>query len=99
MRYLTLIALFFITIYANDVEEGKELYLEAKCQKCHLQDDKFDPNSLKKDGLSSKVKDKKGIKKWIVDCNSYFGVGWFPEEEEKVAKYLYESFYKKKLSK
>ena len=99
MRYLTLIALFFITIYANDVEEGKELYLEAKCQKCHLQDDKFDPNSLKKEGLSSKVKDKKDIKKWVVDCNIYFNISWFPEEEERVVKYLYESFYKKKLSK
>jgi len=97
MKNLIFVMLFFTALFAN--EEGKELYLEAKCQKCHLQDDKFDPNSIKKDGLESKVKSKESIHKWVVDCSSYFNIGWFPEEEEKVANYLYESFYKKRLSK
>ncbi len=74
--------------------EGRELYLEAKCQKCHLQDDKFDPNSIKKKGLLSKIKDKKGIHKWVVDCDSFFNVGWFPEEADKVTNYLNEYHYK-----
>jgi hypothetical protein len=80
-------------IFAN---EGKELYLEAKCQKCHLQDEKFDPNSIKKEGVKSKVKNLKELKKWVIDCDNYFSVGWFPEEQDKVVKYLNETFYKLK---
>ena len=100
MKYIALCAIFITSIFANSsVEEGRELYLEAKCQKCHLQDEKFDPNSLKKEGLSFKSKSIKDIHKWVVNCNEYFSVGWFPEEEDKVTEYLNKVFYKFKSPK
>ena len=99
MRYITLITLFITSIIANNIQEGKELYLNAKCQKCHLEGDKFDPNSIKKEGFVSKVKDYKGIHKWVVDCDIFFNVGWFPKEQDKVTEYLNATHYKFKLSK
>ncbi len=95
-KIVLLIAILSLYTFGNEIEEGKKLYLEAKCQKCHLQDSKFDPNSIKKEGLTSKVKSKSDIHKWVVSCNNFFGTGWFPEEEEKVAKYLNSTFYKLK---
>ena len=100
MRYIALILLFLTTAFGDsNVEEGRALYLEAKCQKCHLKDSKFDPNSIKKEGLKSKVKDKRGIHKWVVDCDNYFSIGWFPEEQDKVTDYLNSVYYKFNLSK
>ncbi|HGZ70077.1 MAG TPA: hypothetical protein ENL00_00320 [Nitratifractor sp.] len=99
MRYLvsTIIALLATTLLnANSVEEGKEHYMEAKCQKCHLSGDKFDPNSINKEGLASKVKNKKDIKTWVANCDNFLNIGWFPEEQAKVAEYLNSSHYKLK---
>ncbi len=70
------------------------MYLEAQCQKCHLQDAKFDPNSVNKEGMHSKVRDRKSIKKWVVSCDNYFDIGWFPEDQKKVAAYLNSVYYK-----
>ena len=98
-KFLILIVLTILGFSSEDnksISEAKELYLEANCQKCHLQDEKFDPNSIKKEGLASKVKKLKDLKKWIVDCDNYFSVGWFPEEQEAVAKYLNSVYYKLK---
>ncbi len=75
-------------------EGGKALYLEAQCQKCHLQDAKFDPNSIKKEGAHSKVGNMKQVKKWVVSCDNYFDIGWFPEDQEKVAAYLNSVHYR-----
>jgi hypothetical protein len=96
MRYLIFILTVITSIFANEniIKEGKELYLKANCQKCHLQDEKFDPNSIKKEGLKSKIKDKKGIHKWVVDCDSYFNIGWFPQEQDLVTEYLNRAYYK-----
>ncbi len=94
MRAVLITLLLSLNLFANDIKEGKELYLDAKCQKCHLQDDKFDPNSIKKEGLSSKVKNKDDIRKWVESCDNFFNIGWFPEEIDKVTEYLNNSFYK-----
>ncbi len=93
---LTLPFFLVLNVVANDIKEGKELYLEANCQKCHLQDSKFDPNSINKDGLTSKVKNKKDIHKWVESCDNYFNIGWFPKEIDKVTEYLNTIFYKLK---
>ncbi len=94
-KTLLLSLLVSFSSFANPIEEGKELYLEAKCNKCHLQDKQFDPNSIKKEGLTSKVKSKKDLQKWVTGCNNYFSIGWFPEEEKEVATYLNAVYYKK----
>ena len=94
MKRFILLPIIISFAFANNIEEGKTLYLDAKCNKCHLQDNKFDPNSTKKEGLSSKVTDKKSLLKWVTDCNGYFDIGWFPEEEQQVADYLNTVYYK-----
>ena len=93
MKSMIIVLLISIT-YANSVKDGKSLYLKAKCQRCHLQGINFDPNSVNKPGLLSQVKSKKGIHKWVVSCDNYFSVGWFPSEHKSVAKYLNKVFYK-----
>ena len=98
MKYITFTIVFLFTtiIYANEAEEGKKLYTQANCQKCHLMGENFDPNSINKEGLVSKVKDIKGIKSWVAGCDSFFNIGWFPEEQAKVVKYLNATYYKLK---
>ena len=73
MKYITftIVFLFITIIYANEAEEGKKLYTQANCQKCHLMGKNFDPNSINKEGLVSKVKDIKGIKSWVAECDSF----------------------------
>ncbi len=94
MRYIISIMLLLITINANEIEEGHKLYKEANCAKCHLDGNKFDPNSIKKPGLSFKSKSFKDVKQWVINCDDYFSVGWFDDEQEKVAKYVNSIFYK-----
>lgn len=99
MRFLLLSFIVSLHVYADDFEDGRTLYLEAKCQECHLQDSKFDPNSIKKEGTNFKATDLKQIKKWVINCDNYFDIGWFPEEQENVANYLNKNFYKHKNKK
>jgi len=90
---VTLIVLLTV-VNANVKDDGKKLYIKENCQKCHLQDSSFDPNSIDKPGVQSKVKSKDDIHKWVASCDNYFGVGWFPEEQKSVEKYLNSVFYK-----
>ncbi len=86
-----LLVLSALTLYSS---EGERLYTEAKCQRCHLKGSNFDPNSINKAGKSSKVKDMKSLMSWIVSCDNYFSIGWFPEEQKEVAEYLNRTYYK-----
>lgn len=86
--------LFGFTVNAKVAHEGEAHYLKANCQKCHLQGEKFDPNSINKEGLTSKVKNRSDLKKWVSSCDSFFNVGWFPQEQEEVIEYLNKSHYK-----
>ena len=90
------VLIFVMTLagsFASDVEKGKALYLRAQCQKCHLQGGNFDPNSVNKEGKVSKVRDVRGIHKWVQSCDNYFNIGWFPEEQDHVSRYLNAVFY------
>ena len=91
--YIILI-LLVVSINANQIKSGEQLYIKANCQKCHLKGENFDPNSINKEGMLSQVKDKKGIHKWVESCDNYFNVGWFPEEIDRVSKYLNSKHYK-----
>ena len=94
MKQILFSILPFGLLISGMPKEGRVLYLEAQCQKCHLQDAKFDPNSTKKEGVHSKVGNMKQVKKWVVSCDNYFDIGWFPEDQEKVAAYLNSVHYK-----
>jgi hypothetical protein len=72
-----------LTLFAS---EGKELYFEANCQKCHGGTEKYDPKK-------SKAKSLKDLKVWVSNCATHFNISWFPEEQQSVVKYLNETHY------
>ncbi len=84
---LLLVALINANAMSPDAQEGKELYHDADCQKCHQQGSIFD----KKDAKANNLFELKG---WVTSCAGFFDVGWFPEEEKQVLLYLNESVYK-----
>lgn len=65
---------------------GEELYLDAKCQKCHNQGSNFDAKE-------KKAKNDFELKGWVSSCDGFFDVGWFPEEQIDVQQYLNEVYY------
>jgi hypothetical protein len=70
-------------LYASD---GKTLYMEANCQKCHHMDEQYDPRSEKVTSLHD-------LKGWVLGCANNFGIEWFPEENKQVVEYLNETYY------
>jgi len=92
------ILIIMLSIFAYGVDlssqakEGKEIYLEANCQKCHGVDDQYDAKQ-------NTVKDHFGLKKWVSSCMTYFNHSWFDDEQESVLVYLNEIKYKVKLEK
>lgn len=71
-------------------KEGKVLYVEANCMKCHGISPKYDPKKLK-------ATDFEKVNSWVRLCDAQLEIGWFPEEQENVALYLNESYYKHKM--
>ena len=96
MKWLFILFILIDITLADTKNDGKELYTKANCQKCHNIGENFDPNSINKEGNSSKVKTFKNIKSWVSNCDNYFSIGWFPQEQESVTKYLNQSYYKLK---
>jgi hypothetical protein len=74
------------TLYASN---GKNLFLKANCQKCHGIDKEYDPKN-------SKVKTLDDLKGWVSSCAENFDIRWFPQEHDKVIKYLNETHYQLK---
>ena len=92
-KILLMFVMLSAGVIAADAEKGEALYLKAQCQKCHLQGKDFDPNSVNKEGKVSKGSDVRGIHKWVEGCAHYFNIGWFPEEQDLVSRYLNAVFY------
>ena len=72
---------------SEEAKEGKVLYTEANCMKCHGISPKYDPKKLK-------ATDFEKVNSWVRLCDTQLEIGWFPEEQEAVAQYLNESYYK-----
>ena len=79
--------LFSTASFAADIENGKELFNEAKCMECHNSDD-FDH--------SKKVKDFHTLEGRVDACQRNTDAGWFDEDTHDVASYLNETHYKLK---
>ena len=90
MAILLCTAISFSNLFAlsDDAQEGKSLYIEAKCNKCHYLGMGFDPK------VDDELDNKFELNKWVKSCANYFNIAWFPEEEEQVIKYLDEVYYK-----
>lgn len=76
-----------------DVEEGRKLVAEKKCEACHHNKTMGDAKAvyLRKD---RKVTSMAKLKAQVALCNSELNLGLFPEEEEHVAAFLNATYYK-----
>lgn len=82
-----------VALAAPDAGEGRKLVQTHKCETCH-QDKVYGPVGtiyLRKD---RKVTSWAKLKAQVAGCNSMLNIGLFPEEEEHIATYLNQTYYK-----
>ncbi len=85
------------TAYANPFPNGDpkigEKLLNKSCNSCHV-------SMMGGDGTAIYTREKRivnnpqQLRARIATCNANVGTGWFPEDEEHVAAYLNEKYYK-----
>ena len=75
----------------GDPKIGAKLF-EAKCAACHIQ--RFGTVSKAFVRQDRKAKSAPSLLAWVQRCNNANGFGLNGEEEESLAAYLNESFYK-----
>ncbi len=83
---LLVLSLSTSSLFAYDSENGKGLYYEAECQKCHTEADYT--------SQERKVNDYDRLEWRVKRCDLTMGAGWFDEEIDDVVHYLNDSFYK-----
>ena len=94
----TVLAAATATALANpfpkaDAQKGEKLMKENKCNACHV-------SMMGGDGTAMftrpdrKVKSAAGLLSQVRTCNTMLGTNWFPEDEENVAAYLNQAYYK-----
>jgi hypothetical protein len=78
---------------AGDPAEGKKLVAEHQCETCHHNKTMGDATAiyLRKD---RKVTSLQQLDARVALCNSELGLKLFPDEEEHIAAYLNETYYK-----
>jgi len=78
---------------AADVDEGKRLVEEKRCEACHHNKTLGDAKAiyLRKD---RKVTTLPKLKAQVALCNSELNLQMFPDEEEQVVAYLNDTYYK-----
>ncbi len=80
-------------IAAPDAAEGHKLVQTHKCETCHQEKvyGQVGTIYLRKD---RKVTTWAKLKAQVAACNSMLNIGLFPEEEENVAAFLNQTYYK-----
>lgn len=75
-----------------DIERGKRLH-DQKCMSCHIERYGGDGSQiyLRKDRL---IHDRAALDQRVATCNSMVNAGLFPEDEESIAAYLAQRYYK-----
>ena len=94
MRFAAvLLATCALPASAADIEAGKRLVEEKKCETCHHNKTIGDAKAiyLRKD---RKVTTLEKLKAQVALCNSELNLQMFPDEEEQVADYLDATYYK-----
>jgi cytochrome c5 len=73
--------------------EGRKLVQQHKCEACHESKVYGPPGSVytRKD---RKVTSWEKLKAQVAGCNTMLNIGLFPDDEEHVAAYLNEAYYK-----
>ena len=76
-----------------DPKAGKALYDKAKCDACHASLMGGDGSKLYT-RPDHKLKSADALLKQVKFCAAQVGAQWFPDEEEQVAAYLNQQYYK-----
>lgn len=78
---------------AGEVEEGRKLVAEHRCESCHQAKTLGDASAvyLRKD---RKVTSMAKLKAQVALCNSELNLGLFPEEEDHVVDFLDATYYR-----
>jgi mono/diheme cytochrome c family protein len=96
VRRLTILALLLaplsMAFAAADLEKGKRLH-DQQCTRCHIERYGGDGSQmyLRKDRL---IHDRAALDQRVAMCNTMINAGLFPEDEENVAAYLAQRYYK-----
>jgi len=95
MRALSILIVIFVPVAmaAGDPAKGKQLVAEKKCESCHESKTMGDAKAiyLRKD---RKVTSWEKLKARVALCNSELNLGLFPDDEEHIAAYLNQTYYK-----
>lgn len=80
-------------VAAPSVDEGRKLVETHKCESCHERHVYGPPGAIyqRKD---RKVTSWAKLKAQVAACNTMVNIGLFPDEEESVALYLNQTYYK-----
>lgn len=89
---LSLLALATSAVAAGNPKNGKILH-DQKCVACHVQQFGGDGTAVYT-RTPRMVKDRAALGRRVAHCATQSGAHWFPEEEEDVAAYLNQQFYK-----
>lgn len=95
-RALVLLALTFAAgpaLAAPSAAEGAKLVQEKRCETCHNNKTLGDAKAiyLRKD---RKVTSWEKLKSQVAACNAQLNLQLFPEDEEHIAEYLNQAYYK-----
>ena len=88
-----LLASLVLPATAADLDAGKRLVEEKRCEACHHNKTMGDAKAiyLRKD---RKVNTMSQLKARVALCNSELNLQMFPDEEEQVTAYLNDTYYK-----
>lgn len=76
-----------------DAAKGQKLVTESKCNACHVSIVGGDGTGIYT-RADRKVKTASALLSQVRTCNTMLGTNWYPEDEENVAAYLNQSYYK-----
>jgi cytochrome c5 len=96
IRALACFALLLVptaALAAPDAAQGKKLVQQHKCEACHESKVYGPPGSIYTRN-DRKVTSWEKLKAQVAACNTMLNVGLFPDDEEHVAKYLNDTWYK-----
>jgi hypothetical protein len=99
MKLLILCSLILLSSIASaepyqsaDAKAGQML-AEKNCVSCHAESFGGDGSEIYT-RESRKVKSSKGLVSQVRNCNTMLGLKWFEDEEQNVARYLNQTYYK-----
>ena len=82
-----------VAIATPDADEGRKLVQTHKCETCH-QEKVYGPVGTIYLRQDRKVTSWAKLKAQVAGCNSMLKIGLFPEDEEHIATYLNQTYYK-----